>query len=95
MQTKKKKKSNKNICQVGKNSNQKNKNRQYIEAYITNKEFVSEAVIPLPLFASQNAEYLIFDQSFMLQCINMSPERTNMKPEQHKYGREATVTAFE
>ena len=67
--------------------NQKNKNRQYIEAYITNKEFVSEAVIPLPLFASQNAEYLIFDQSFMLQCINMSPERTNMKPEQHKLRR--------
>ena len=95
MQTKKKKKSNKNICQVGKNSNQKKKNRQYIEAYITNKEFVSEAVIPLPLFASQNAEYLIFGQSFMLQCINMSPERTNMKLEQHKYGREATVTAFE
>ena len=56
---------------------------------------MSEAVISLPLFASQNAEYLIFGQSFMLQCINMSPERTNMKLEQHKYGREATVTAFE
>ena len=63
---KKKKKSNKNICQVGKNSNQKNKNRQYIEAYITNKEFVSEAIIPLPLCASQNTEYIIFGQSFML-----------------------------
>ena len=77
MQTKKKKKSNKNICQVGKNSNQKKKIRQYIEAYITNKEFVSEAVISLPLFASQNAEYLIFGQSFMLQCINMSTRHTN------------------
>ena len=89
MQTKKKKKSNKNICQVGKNSNQKKKNSTiYIEAYITNKEFVSEAIIPLPLCASQNTKYLIFGQSFMLQCINMSPGCTNTSPEQHKYERE-------